>query len=253
MLSPDSKVCVRSPKLPSILLTNANHILNKIDELYILTLKQNIDIVCITETWLNDEILDDVCKLPGYNLFRRDRLSGQGGGVLCYVDGGIDCRKLDDLTCASADFELMWVALRPRLLPRPISIILLGIVYCPPWYGIDLRRSLSRYIVSCVDELNRKFTNAGFILTGDFNALETSLFNKYLHFKQVVTKGTRGLNILDKIFTNVSDYYFEPVIWPPLGKSDHNCVYLNSVGQIRPVTEQINSASKLLLLDPGCL
>ncbi len=143
---------------------------------------------------------------------------------------------LDDLTCASADFELMWVALRPRLLPRPISIILLGIVYCPPWYGTDLRRSLSRYIVSCVYELNRKFTNAVIILTGDFNALETSLFNKYLHFKQVVTKCTRGLNILDKIFTNVSDYYSEPVIWPPLGKSDHNCVYLNSVGQIRPVT-----------------
>ena len=128
------------------------------------------------------------------------------------------------------EFELLWLALRPRLLPRPLTLILLCIVYCPPWYNCELRHSLCQYIVSSIDELNRKFPNAGIILAGDFNSLETNLFNKHFHFKQIVTKNTRGTNILDKIFTNLDHYYAEPIILPPLGKSDHNCVFLQPIG-----------------------
>ena len=59
---------------------------------------------------------------------------------------------------------------------------------------------------------------------GDFNHLNTNLFNKHLGLKQLVTKPTRGSNILDKVFTNISDYFTEPVILPPIGKSDHKCI-----------------------------
>ena len=53
-----------SPSLPSLMLTNANHILNKLDELSIRSALGNFDIICITESWLNDDIRDDVCSLP---------------------------------------------------------------------------------------------------------------------------------------------------------------------------------------------
>jgi hypothetical protein len=66
----------------------------------------------------------------------------------------------------------------------------------------------------------------GFLIVGDFNSVDTNLFNKYLSFKQVVTSPTRGSNILDKIFTNCNIYYSVPQILPPLGKSDHNTVLL---------------------------
>ena len=182
------------------MLTNANHILNKLDELSIRSALGNFDIICITESWLNDDIRDDVCSLPNYVIFRKDRVSGPGGGIICYVKDVISCRKVDILSSAAHEFELLWLALRPRLLPRPLTLILLCIVYCPPWYNCELRHSLCQYIVSSIDELNRKFPNAGIILAGDFNSLETNLFNKYFHFKQIVTKNTRGTNILDKIF-----------------------------------------------------
>ena len=44
--------------LPSVMLVNARSLFNKINELEILVEMQEIDIVCVTETWLKD-------KMPG--------------------------------------------------------------------------------------------------------------------------------------------------------------------------------------------
>ena len=108
MVSPsDSVSTAQYPILPSLMLTNANHILNKIDELSLLTLERGIDIVCVTESWLTDEIPDNVCDLNNYVLFRKDRSSNPGGGVLCYVNGCISCRKVDVLCSSTNDFEVL--------------------------------------------------------------------------------------------------------------------------------------------------
>ena len=48
------------PSLPSMLLTNANRVLNKLDELYVLVSKFKIDIICITESWLDANTPDSV-------------------------------------------------------------------------------------------------------------------------------------------------------------------------------------------------
>ena len=64
-----------------------------------------------------------------------------------------------------------------------------------------------------------------FICTRLFEThIHTSIFNKHVCFKQVVTCPTRGSNILDKIFTNCSSYYSVPVVLPPIG----NVVVLSS-------------------------
>ena len=44
-------------------------------------------IICIQETWLKEELN---FKIPGYNIFRKDR-EGIGGGVLIAVKEGITC------------------------------------------------------------------------------------------------------------------------------------------------------------------
>ena len=100
---------------------------------------------------------------------------------------------------------------------------------------------LSRYLVSCVDELYRKYNHPCFPIVGDFNSLDCNLFNKYLHLNQLVINPTRGENILDKIFTNKSDFFDIPVTLPPLGRSDHVCIHLKpkhrqtSLSTIAPV------------------
>jgi hypothetical protein len=44
-----------------------------------------IDVMCISETWLNSNFSDKFLKIDGYNLVRKDRLEKRGGGVCMYI------------------------------------------------------------------------------------------------------------------------------------------------------------------------
>jgi hypothetical protein len=46
----------------------------KIDEIQQIAELNAIDVLCITETWLSNAIPDSIVTIPGYNLFRKDRL-----------------------------------------------------------------------------------------------------------------------------------------------------------------------------------
>ena len=52
-------------KVFKILYFNARSILPKLDELKIITENSNPDVVCITETWLSQEISDGEMSIPG--------------------------------------------------------------------------------------------------------------------------------------------------------------------------------------------
>ena len=91
-----------------------------------------------------------------------------------------------------------------------------------------MKKLISVIITSC-DKLLRDYPDAGVFITGDFNSLQTTQFNKYLNLSQIVKDRTRKNNILDKIFTNCSTLYTSPIILPPVGKSDHCCVLVRPV------------------------
>ena len=61
----------------------------KIDQLRILLDDKFIDILAVSETWFNSTILDDEVGITGYNLHRKDRVSGCGGGVVLNVKSTI--------------------------------------------------------------------------------------------------------------------------------------------------------------------
>ena len=42
------------------------------------------DIICITETWLCTDVLDNEISIPGYNTYRQDR-NRHRGGILMYT------------------------------------------------------------------------------------------------------------------------------------------------------------------------
>ena len=54
------------------------------------------DIVCICETWLNDSVLNSEL-LPGYCVFRRDRVARNGGGVLVAIRENVHATRREDL------------------------------------------------------------------------------------------------------------------------------------------------------------
>ena len=120
--------------LLSVLLCNVRAIANKIDELECVCNLNSADGVCVTETWLTDTIPDSAVSMKNYVLFRRDRPT-HAGVIAAYSNCDIPCQIVS--TPTDSPTEILWIKLRPRRLPRPVPIILLGIVYHPaaPCYG----------------------------------------------------------------------------------------------------------------------
>jgi hypothetical protein len=87
---------------------------------------------------------------------------------MLYIRDSISYRKLDYLQ-ADCNFEIVWIMARLHVLPRPLSVLIVAVVYCPPWYDAATNAALCEYILKSIDLLNRKYPNAGFLLTGDFN------------------------------------------------------------------------------------
>ena len=53
-------------------LINARSLVNKIDELKVIVHREEIDILCITESWANSSVADIELNIPGYSLIRKE-------------------------------------------------------------------------------------------------------------------------------------------------------------------------------------
>ena len=73
------------------------------DELQQIAELNSASVICITESWLSPDIPDHCVSIPGFNLFRRDRIGSSGGGVSVYLDHEIPCNRLD--SCDQSDVE----------------------------------------------------------------------------------------------------------------------------------------------------
>ena len=75
----------------SIIHVNAQSLLCNFNEVELLMNNKEIDILCISETWLTSEILDSYIDIQGFNVFRNDK--GRGGGVCMYVRDDLNITK----------------------------------------------------------------------------------------------------------------------------------------------------------------
>ena len=53
---------------------NACSLYPKIDEIQFILITLDLDILCISETWLHDQIKDQIISVEGYDVLRKDRL-----------------------------------------------------------------------------------------------------------------------------------------------------------------------------------
>jgi hypothetical protein len=223
--------------LPTILNANVRSLFNKLDDFETVLHTNNADIACLTESMLSDEIPSEAVSMNGFTLFRKDR-NRHGGGVACYVRNELPCSRLQHLENDS--LESLWLLLRSARMPRWMSHIALGVIYNPPWAD---DRAMSNHIISCIDDITRTHPYAGVVVLGDFNRLRDAALRAY-PLKQIVTEPTRDNAILDKIFTNVSEWYDSPVILPQIGRSDHKAVLMQPSGtglrcRVQPTTRLI--------------
>lgn len=183
---------------------NIRSAIPKSEQLQHLLYESNLDFLCLTETWLHENSPADVLKVHGYNMFRRDRAVGRGGGVLFYVKDKI-VRKIQ--SCIN-DLECVGLKLT---LSAQMSFIIIGI-YRPP-SAKNVFYKLNSLIKECD-------TNKEIILLG-----ERSKFD----FQQVIEGPTRitscSETLIDLAFTNRSERIKKSYNLVT-GLSDHNMILI---------------------------
>jgi len=184
-------------------------------------LNNNIDICCITESWLTDAIPTESVNIDGYVCYRHDRTDGrQAGGVVCYVRQNLPFTLLKPVD--NSGVESLWLLYRQPHMPRSMSHIVYGIVYHPP-DATD--RITTTHIIDNIDAIVRQHSNAASIIVGDFNKMTDKPLQD-IKLKQIVQRATRKSAILDKIYTNIGSWYMDPTTLPNIAKSDHHAVLM---------------------------
>ena len=87
----------------------------------------NFDFSGLSESWLHTNSPSSELHVPGYNIFRRDRSKGRGGGVMIYIKDHINCHQI----CWPFDHELESTGLNIVLSSAMSLCSLLCIVHIP--------------------------------------------------------------------------------------------------------------------------
>ena len=164
-------------RLPSLLLTNVCHVLNKIDELSGVVELNKPSLVMKTESWLRTTIPDSAVNI-GSNLaiYRRDRHTS-GGGLLAYVHKSIPTTRVHNLE--EHDKEVIWLQLKLPRTHRPFSCILFVGIYYPPGQTAEAEKVKLDYLSHGLDLFLRDHPSTGMVVAGDLNKLNLS--SKYNH------------------------------------------------------------------------
>ena len=98
--------------------------------------ENNIQIIGVTETLLNEHIPSQPVNINGYNFERRDRESS-GGGVGAYIKKGIEYLRRFDLECCDIEFICLEI-FSPHTKPFFVCIL-----YRPPDSSKHLSKSFT--------------------------------------------------------------------------------------------------------------
>ena len=207
--------------LPRLLIANVCSLRNKTDDLAAVLQTNNIDICGICESWLDADVPTDAVDIDGYICYRRDRNDGRRcGGVACYVRADLPFSLVQPVD--EVNVESLWLLYRQPRMPRSMSHILFGVVYHPPNAVCHVT---STHIVDNVDAVIRQHPSAGVLIAGDFNHMADRPLRD-MALKQIVKVATRKSAVLDKIYTNIADWFEKPRSLPSIGKSDHQAIVL---------------------------
>ena len=181
-----------------------------------------VDILFLTETFLKPDIPDVLYAVPGFSIYRHDRVSRCGGGVLVFVNDQLKLKRLENL-----DLEVIWLEVFPFKSNR--SLFISGI-YRPPWYSLAHDIRLEKNIEQAY------LLNKELILLGDWNvnALDRLKFNKHplskgllaMNLNQLVLEITRPVSgtCLDHIYSNYC-HKIQNIVCPIIGLADHLPLY----------------------------
>lgn len=150
--------------------TNANSILDKMEEFRERVIAGHFDIIGITETWASQDILDTGLTLDGHTLYRNDRLGRVRGGMALYIKVTLQVTLKSDLN--NSDFqESIWCEVYSDR-----AAILVGVIYrCPSSAAIN-NGNLLKLISTAAQQCRKKIL----LIMGDFNYPEIKCQDCYV-------------------------------------------------------------------------
>ena len=205
---------------------NIKSLIKKFGELSLLVRSNNIDILCVTETWLNESVSDHEISLANYVLYRKDWPHNRGRDICCYVKSS--CNAIPSFD----KHECLWL----EILPPHMSSVLMCTFYRHPCEKVDYMES---FIENSIDPL---FNGENcIIILGDFNLNLMSSDKSKLNIietmcnlyglKQFIQEYTRvtdlSSTLRDHIYSNMSTVH--GVVKTTI--SDHYMIYFSINGK----------------------
>ena len=209
---------------------NVRSLRNKID--IVETELNNNDILCLTETHLNPDIVDSDLIIDNYSseFDRLDRRTGPGGGIIIYHKNNISVKRRPDLE--HLNLEMLWIEIQINT-----HKLLLGCIYRPPDSLVNYWDDLDSILERAID------TGLDLVITGDLNINMLNLqpqshvhrlLSKY-NLSNLINEPTRitptTSTSIDIIFTNNRNIIENISVSPPIC-SDHCIIHFSFNFQI---------------------
>ena len=200
--------------------------------------EQNSLILSLTESHINESILDAEIAINGYDIFKRNRQAGiRKGGIITYIrnDIAVSAKELASGSIGMIEYLCIYI--------KDINVLLVT-VYRPPENNSQYFTQVLRNIDNCIKNLesypsiiftgdmnlpNLTFSNGEAINTSTSGSTQGALINFASdHFlTQLVKEPTRLNNILDLVYTNNEDIFSDIEVHENNLLSDHRLIVAN--------------------------
>lgn len=129
-----------------------------------------VDVICVTETWFNDEVSVRHHMIDGYNLFQNNRKDKKGGGVAIYCNTNLKAKFINKSKDSNVEF-----------------------------INVEISDTMTKILVSCVYNPNKKYSLEPFF--ADLN-------NCLIEYDHYITCGDFNVNLLteDKFSEELVDF-----------------------------------------------
>lgn len=214
---------------------NVRSLVSKYEQIEAILDDGRIDVLSLNESWLNNNISNNLIRIEGYKIYRLDRAMRRKGGGLCvYVHGKykVNAQVHEDLNVSDKDLELLVLVIE---LKCTTPYILMS-VYRPP------QGNQTQFVEKLGEALERLGRTDGgkIIVVGDVNIdvmhkqetkimKDLKLLQQEYSLRQIITTPTRvtssGQTLIDHIYTNVSCDMIADTGVLENAMSDHNPVY----------------------------
>ena len=109
---------------------NVRSLTAHLDQVNLLLLREQLDVLCLSETWLTEAVDTSTLLFPGYIISRRDRRKKTGGGVVILYRSTLRAEQLQ-VPVGSSTLETPWLQITSR------STVVVGVVYRPPFRSVS--------------------------------------------------------------------------------------------------------------------